>query len=182
MNYNEEIFIALGMDGYEYCHPIDQDDFELIASSINGESRLEKWNPLPMDLVQWDGGRRLLRSDSPWLGDHALIFRAEVVVALRAVLAPAGEFLPLKCRNASIFVFNPLNSLPALDENRSSVIRFDDGRVMMVEKYSFIYDLIDGVDAFKISNLRVSPTFFSRRIVDIWKNSGFTGLEFKRVA
>jgi hypothetical protein len=98
------------------------------------------------------------------------------------VLRGSGELLPLVCPDARLLVFNPLRALPALDESTSSIIRFDSGQVMMVKKYVFIHDLIDGVDAFKLTNLRVSPTFFSRRVVDAWRDRGLVGLTFKKVA
>lgn len=177
----DEIFIALGEDDYEYCHPIDPEDFETINREINGKRKGLEWTPVQMELVQEDGHRRLLRSDSPWLGDHALIFRAETVLALGELLGRNGELLPLACRNARLFMFNPLHALPALDESSSTLVRFEDGRIMMVQKYIFVRALLKGIDAFKLTNLRVSPTFVSERIVDAWQDCGLTGLRFQQV-
>lgn len=178
----EGIFLALGEDGYEYCHPTNPDDFETINREINGEPKYRKWIPIPVDLVQRDGDRHLMRSDSPWLGDNALIFRAEAILGMGELLGKAGELLPLTCRDARLCVFNPLHALPALDESASSLLRFEDGRVMMVQKYAFISNVLRDIDAFKLTNLRVSPTFVSKRIVDAWHDRGLTGLRFRQVA
>jgi hypothetical protein len=178
----EEIFVALGQDGYEYCHPLNPGDFEVLNRAINGEPKGASWAPLAVELINSDNRRQLRRSDSPWLGDHALIFRAEAALALGEALRNTGELLPLACRDARLFVFNPLHALPALDEQASSLTRFDNGRVMMVQKYVFVPDVVRGVDAFKLTNLRVSPTFVSRRFVDAWKTQGMAGLTFKQVA
>lgn len=177
----DEIFVALGEDGYEYCHPVDPDDFETINREINGKPKGAEWVPLQMELVEEDDRRSLLRSDSPWLGDHALIFRAEAILALGERLGRAGELLPLTCRKARLFMFNPLQALPALDESASTLARFEDGRIMMVQKYVFVRELLNNVDAFKLSNLRVSPTFLSKRIVEAWQDCGLTGLKFRRI-
>lgn len=178
----KEIYVALGEDGYEYCHPINPEDFESINIAVDGRSKGDRWVPIPVEIVRRDEHQQLLRSDSPWLGDHALILRAEAILALGEVLGQVGEFLPLVCRDARVFLFNPLRALNALDEENSSLLRFDDGGVMLVQKYAFIHDLVSDVDAFKLTNLRVSPTFFSKRIVDAWKARGLTGLKFRRVA
>lgn len=176
------IFLALGEDGYEYCHPINPSDFETINKKINGTSQAEDWDPISVEIVQEDHQLRLHQSDSPWLGDHALIFRSKAILTMGQMLGDAGELLPLVCRNARLCIFNPLNALPALDESASSVVRFEDGRIMMVQKYAFVKSMLNNVNAFKLTNLRVSPTFVSKRMVDSWHASGLKGLRFRQVA
>lgn len=179
---SEGVFAALGDDGYEYCHPIDQNDFEVFNAEIDGTPKGATWRPIPVEIVRSDGPQSLLRSDAPWLGDHALIFRSEAVLALRELLRSSGELLPLSCRDTRLVVFNPAHALPALDESAASLLRFQDGRVMMVQKYAFVSHMLEGIDAFKLTNLRVSPTFVSRRFVKAWESHGLKGLKFRRVA
>lgn len=52
---------------------------------------------------------------------------------------------------------------------------------MFVKRYVFRPDAIAGHDAFKISNLRVSPTFVSENFVTRWRNGGLSGLDFMQV-
>lgn len=175
------IYTPLGLDGYELCHPVMQDDFERINVEVNGTSRQSSWNPIPMRVLHDDERQTLVASDSPWLGAHALIFRRNVVEALGTVLREYGELLPLACSAADIVMYNPTRVIDVLDEAASSVLRFSSGRIMLIQRHIFRADAIGEIDVFKIPNLRVSPTFVSHRFVDRWNGSDLKGLRFIRV-
>ncbi|RME58596.1 hypothetical protein D6779_06180 [Candidatus Parcubacteria bacterium] len=175
------VYIPLGSDGYELCHPVDPADFERIDVLINGTTRQANWKPIQMQMIREDEGKKLLPSDSPWLGSNALIFRSSVLDVLGALLQQYGEVLPLSCPGVDLWIYNPTNVIDALDESSSSVLRFDNGRIMMIERYAFRPNIIAENEIFKIPSLRVSPTFVSHRFVERWKKSGLTGLEFKKV-
>jgi hypothetical protein len=181
MKTTASIYTPVGLNGYELCHPVGQDDFERINVEVNGTPALSGWMPIPMRIVREDEGQELVLSDSPWLGAHALIFRSGVVEALGTMLRDYGELLPLACSEADVVVYNPTTVIDALDEAASSVLRFSGGRIMMIQRHVFRANVIGEIDIFKIPNLRVSPTFLSQRFVDRWKASGLNGLEFKHV-
>jgi hypothetical protein len=134
-----------------------------------------------MHLVREDEGKKLLPSDSPWLGSHALIFKPRAVDALGPLLREHGELLPLLCDNENLTMFNPTSVLDALDEGASSLARFSDGQIMRINRYVFRPALVRDAEIFKISSLRVSPTFVSHRFVDAWQKKGLRGLDFKQV-
>lgn len=175
------IYTPLGSDGFELCHPVDQNDFERIHVEVNGTPRQSRWRPIPVRLVRTNLGHQLVESDSPWLGGHALIFRTRAVDSMGPVMRAYGELLPLACRNANLWMYNPTRLIDALDEAASSVLRFNDGRIMLIQRHVFRADGVRGIDVFKIPNLRVSPTFVSQGFVDRWHESGLKGLEFERV-
>jgi hypothetical protein len=175
------IYTPLGLDGYELCHPVSQDDFETINVEVSGTRRQSSWKPIPMRLIREDEGQELVMSDSPWLGAHALIFRPSVVEALGPMLQEYGELLPLACSEADVVMYNPTRVIDAFDEAASSVLRFSGGRIMLIQRHVFRADVVGEIDVFKIPNLRASPTFLSHRFVDRWKASGLKGLEFKQV-
>lgn len=175
------VYLPVGGDGYELCHPIGETDFERINVEVNGVSRGASWSALPMRLVHEDRGKRLIESDTPWLGAHALIFRAKAARALDTMLRQYGELLPVECNEADMAIYNVTRVIAALDEQASSVVRFADGRLMMIQRYAFRAEVVRDVDVFKIPNLRVSPTYVSHRFVEFWRSSGLTGLEFKRL-
>lgn len=181
MSANAGIYTPLGLDGYELCHPTRMDDFETINIAIDGTPRQSGWKQIPVKLIRNDEGEDLVESDSPWLGAHALIFRARAVGSMGNVLRKFGELLPLACSEANVWVYNPARLVDALDESASSVLRFSEGGIMMIQRYVFRADAVRDVDVFKVPNLRVSPTFLSRRFVDRWNESGLKGLEFKQV-
>jgi len=181
MTVKRGVYVPLGLKGYELCHPVRQEDFERINIEINGTPRESDWKPIPVRLVREDQGLELLSSDSPWLGSHALIFRARAVEMLGTLLREYGELLPLACSKAHVLIYNPIRVIDALDERASSVLRFRDGRIMMIKRHVFRHDIVRDVDVFKIPSLRVSPTFVSQRFIEAWEVSGLKGLEFQEV-
>lgn len=175
------IYTPLGLSEYEVCHPVRQEDFDAVATILNGLHRAKEWVPIVMQLVREDGDKALCESDSPWLGAHALIFRSHAADAMRTMLMDHGELLPLTCQGANLLIYNATRVIDALDERESDVQRFRDGRIIMIQRYVFRGDPIAGVDVFKIPSLKVSPTFVSQRFVDRWGAVGLKGLGFKKV-
>lgn len=174
------MYIPLGMDGFELCHPISSDDFETINLLINGEPRQATWKPLAVQLIRRDQGSELRPSDSPWLGEHALIFKSSAIAALGPMLRQFGELLPLN-HEEQLFMLNATRVVNALDEKNSSLVRFDNGRLMDITRYAFLPAAIEGLDIFKIPDFRVSPTFLGERFVERWRSAGLHGLEFDKV-
>lgn len=175
------IWTPLSAEDSELCQPVDPADYERLNLEINGNERSDTWRSPVMQIIREDEGQRLTESDSPWLGEHALIFRPATVLAMGTMLRRFGELLPLKCASARLHIYNPTLVLDALDEDSSSLLRVDSGRIMMINRYEFRPELIRDVDVFKIPNLRVSPTFVGTRFVDAWQSAGLRGLDFKKV-
>lgn len=178
---NSGVYIPCGSAGYETCQPVEEDDFDTIAELIDGRSRLAEWRSLKMRIGREVDGDELCRSDSPWLGSRALVFRQTAIQKLRQILEESGELLPLDCSGEDLAIFNPRSLPDALDEGSSSLTRFDSGRVMMVIDYCFRADVVRGIDAFKMPNLQVSPTFVSHRFIERWRSELLSGLDFRRV-
>lgn len=174
------VYVPLGAEGFEFCHPVDEGDFETLAAQTDGMRSGQTWSPLQMRLVREDEGKSLRESDSPWLGSHALIFRKRALQRVGAFLEEHGELLPAGCPDADLAIFIP-KVVDALDEAASSILRFSNGRIMRITKHVFRAEVVGETSAFKIPNLRVSPTFVGERFVDLWNSAGLTGLDFKRV-
>jgi hypothetical protein len=107
--------------------------------------------------------------------------KRKVVDAIGSFLRDYGELLPLRCNEAELCVYNPTIVLDALDEQASELDRLDTGLLYRIRRHVFRPDVIDGVDIFKISNIRSSPVFFGDRAVKIWKDAGITGIDFIEV-
>ena len=176
-----KVFTPLGSEGFELCHPVSPDDFETLNVLVDGTPRTAGWSPPPMHIVREDEGKALVESDSPWLGSHALIFRSRAAGALRDMLLHNGEVLPLPCGDENLALFNPRVIDGALDLTASTALRFGSGRIMRITKHMFDKRVLAGVDAFKIPDLRVSPTFVTERFVSAWTSAGLRGLEFRQV-
>ena len=175
------IYVPASPEGFELCQPEKEEDFETLNVEVNGTPKDGTWHPISMRLIIRDEKEDLVKSDSPWLGSHALIFRRSAVEKLGRLLREYGELLPLSCPDAELFLFNPTRIVAALDEHASDVTRFAGGRIMRVTRYVFRADAITGVDIFKIPSLRVSPTFLSERVIQLWTSAGLHGLDFRRV-
>jgi hypothetical protein len=176
------LFQPVPVEDSELAHPVNAEDFEAFVTLVNGEERSALWTPIQMKVVRTEyDGRPFSYSDAPWLGSHALVFRAEAIAALRTILDAHGELLPLVCEDAALWAFNATRVISALDEEHSELWRFDSGRIMHVERYAFNADAVLGVDMFKIPQLRACPTFVSESVVRAWTSSGLRGLEFKPI-
>jgi hypothetical protein len=173
------IFLALRRKGYELIHPVNSEDFEIYARL--GEPRLAAWKSPRMHLVHSDEGVDLRRSDSPWMVDHAIMFRPRAIAALRPMLEKHGELLPVDCDDEGIACLNVTCFADGLDEERSSIDRFKSGAIMYVAKWAFRGEALEGRDVFRLPNFRVSPTFFSERFVRLWEESGLEGLDFEPI-
>lgn len=177
------VLTPCGADGFELCQPRHAEDFETLNTGIAGNPRSQDWSPIEMRLVRKDRGRTLRASDAPWLGSHALIFRRAAARKLEDALLQYGELLPLKCTSSreELLIFNVTRVVDALDEQHSTITRFSSGRIMAIDRFAFKEGMLEGVDVFKIPDLRVSPTFVSSRFVERWSASGLTGLDFLQV-
>lgn len=174
------IFLPVCVDGYELCHPINKLDFERFNSEINGSIRALSWSPIPVEVIKRDERGILKRSDAPWLGNHAMIFRPNTIACLQSTLSGFGEFLPLFCAE-ELFVFNPTIVVAGLDLAASDFERFPNGNIFMVRRYRFIESIVSRLDVFKITGMRVSPTFFSERFVERWSEENLNGIKFMEV-
>jgi len=178
---SNSVYLPIGLDGYELCAPTRPQDFERLNREIDGRPRAESWNPIIVKVIAQEGGVPLQRSDAPWLGSHALILGEAAVEIMHPLISANCELLPLTCRDRKLVVCNASLAAEALDEQASTATRFDDGRIMMIDKYVFRGDQVRKADIFKIPNLRVSPTFVGDRFVERWAAAGLSGLAFKKV-
>jgi hypothetical protein len=173
-----KVYDPLYEEGYEFCHPVDRNEYLRIADLCNGIRRAETWKPLNMKLVRVDEGKRLVESDTPWLHSHILIVRPRVITALGPLLLEYGELLPLRCPGAELWLYNVTCVIDALNEAASAIDRFRDGRIMLVARPAFRKEVIGKTDIFKISHRRGDSIYFSQRFVDLWHAAKLTGVEF----
>lgn len=179
---NSAIYIARPTEGSELCQPVLQASYNTLTLALNGEPRGGNWEPIGVRLQKDDRGKPLSYSDSPWLHSDALTFRRSAINAVGEMLLRNGELLPLSCSvDPYLVVFNSTFAGRALDEEASSIQRFESGEIMRIKQYVFRPQEIVGRDLFKIPNLRSSPTFISDHFVDAWRKAGPRGLEFRRI-
>jgi hypothetical protein len=174
------IYEPLVADGYEWINCYDDSDYEVFVG-LDGSPRSQQWRPVKVRRVRADEDQEFTPSDFPWLGAHALVMRRKVVDALRDILNAHGEVLPLATDdNVELFVFNA-RTVDALDEARSSVMKFPGtNRIMRIKQAAFIEPAVRGLDIFRLPH-RASSTYVSERFVERVNAAGLAGLEFNKV-
>lgn len=170
------------VEGYEWVVPTNEADFEVFRT-FDGTPLAETWHPVPMRMIQEDYlGRPLRDSDAPWLGKHTPVLRRGATGPLADVLESNGELLPLECRDEHLVVFNATRVLDALDEDRSSLVRFPStGRIMKIEAHVFLAAAIADVPVFKIPQMLRGSVFVSDEVVRLTEGSGLKGIGFRQV-
>jgi len=165
-------------DGQEWTMPKVLEDNHVL-SDLRGQHQLH-WTPIGMDLLtEDDKGTPRGYSDFPWYGSSVLILRSDAAHSLRETTRPYGEFLPLKGGDG-LELFNATTVLDALDENRSEIIRFDDGDILNIERYVFRQEAVGNQLIFKLP-YRASNLYMQAGFIDQIKDMGFCGIGFKLV-
>lgn len=166
------------VEGQEWAMPKVLGDNNLL-SDLRGQRTLH-WAPIDMDiLTEDDQGTPRRYSDFPWYGSHVLVLRSVAADALRKTMRPHGEFLPLN-GIVGLELFNATIVSDALDEDRSEVMRFDDGDILTIDRYVFRQEAILNCPIFKLP-YRASNLYFEAGFIDQIKDMGCCGVGFKLV-
>ena len=80
-----------------------------------------------------------------------------------------------------LWLVNNLNVIDALDEERSEIVRFDDGRIMKLVKPAFHAQRIAGKRCFTVPQMAASLMYLGDSVVDAIRNAALTGVDFKPV-
>jgi hypothetical protein len=165
--------------GFEWVLPVHDTDHEYLWS-LDGTPRHATWRPLAVSrLTVGEDGSPRAEADLPWLGGHVLVLRQSAVVELGALLERHGELLPLSCEDTDLWLFNTTTVVDALDEDRSDLVKFDDGTILAVERYEFRAAAVAPV--FKVPQLLRGPLFVSDEFASALTATGLTGLELTEV-
>jgi hypothetical protein len=167
-------------NGWEWALPLDESSNLTIAEAF-GKPIEATWTPIEMRVLRQDErGRPWKEADMPWMGEHLLVLRPRAVSALRDLCLQAGELLPLTCIDADLVAWNVTTVVNALDQEKSKVLRFPSGRVMSIKQARFKPEVVDGLVAFRIPEVRTS-IFVGSALVERVKEAGLTGTRFKEV-
>lgn len=177
-----KIYLPRRMDNAELCLPSRAAGFDNLRACVGGRRAGSPWDPVKMRVIRKDEGVDLEQSDAPWCAPDLLVFGERSIAVFEPMLSNSGELLPLECVNAdrSLWVYNPVLR-DALDVERSVVKRFSTGNIMRIDKYVFVPESVGSVQAFRIPNLRASPTFLEHALVERWRAAELVGLNFELV-
>ncbi|MEI9418540.1 imm11 family protein [Mesorhizobium sp. Cs1321R2N1] len=176
-----KIYVLSVVEGQEWVLPHQPDDYQLFAT-LGGRSQKRWRSPRMKFLREQDDGTPRLYSDFPWLGEHVLILRGTALESLRPILEPYGEFLPLRA-DEPISLFNVTTVVDALDEERSGIVRFNDGGIMTIENLVLRAEAIAGAEIFKLperaDGVRRSDIYLQETIVRQIGDLGLKGIAFE---
>jgi hypothetical protein len=103
----------------------------------------------------------------------------------KSVLGPRidnlGQWIALECTEAPYWLFNVTHTVDALDEDRSELIRFDDGRVMRIAQFCFHPEKVLNELLFHVSQGPGVPNLVTQDFVDLIHEHGLTGFSFRLV-
>lgn len=106
------------------------------------------------------------------------ILSGRSVDGLRALLERHGELLPLSCDEGEHFVFNPLTVIDAIDFDKSTVERLEDGSIWdMGNRYYFRAELLTDIAVFMVPQLSGS-IFVTDLFVSLVSELGLSGFRF----
>lgn len=126
----------------------DYKEFDQLYDNHLGKSVKSLWRPLRIKVLE--GDESLPASDFPYLAPAFPIMSRKAKEVFHDLIAPYVEFLPLQSSFGEYYGINVLEEVDALDEEASELKRFSDGRVMVVHKYVFKPDTVEGKVIFRI--------------------------------
>jgi hypothetical protein len=171
-----KVYDPIPAEGYEFLHPAPPDDWESLEIRFDRHVARTEWTPRPLKLLREDEGKKLKRSDWLYLSHHVPVLRPAAALAIKHVLDPADQLLPMTAGNETLYLLKPKWTIDALDEAASTVWRFSDGRIGEIRKHVFRENAFHGQAIFFIPTLRSSTCYLTDRFVDAWNAAGLTGL------
>ncbi len=156
----------------------DADWFEF-TSRFNGTPMKDSWSG---KVLQFKYTRGLLpKGDTPSFDATILVFNAKAVEALADLLEPNGEILPITCEGEPLFLYNVTRLVDALDEENSELERFDDGRIMDIDRHSFYSEKVANEVVFKVPQIALHDIFTTDPFIARVAAAGLRGFTFPLV-
>jgi hypothetical protein len=164
---------------YQHLTLFNERDVIRLRDTFVGSPMAASWQPLLVEILRDARHRNRPRSDFPAFGGDP-VFSKRAIEALRDLLEPNGEILPLRCHEGTYFAYNVTRLVDALDEARSELERFSSGRIMWIERPVFFPVRIASEVIFKIPQ---SPnrTFVTDRFAQRIQEQGLVGFDLQPV-
>jgi hypothetical protein len=164
------------------------EDQKLWHREFHGESKLSNWVPVDLHPAEEDPGVPLP------LGPIADMTTVDSVIkncvwgprartVLEPHVAPFGEFLPLRCKEAEWVLFNVTRKIDALDVEKSKLSYFKSspGKVMSLLEPAFKPDVLRGELIFRIPQRGGGDVFVTDAFASLVEQHGLTGFNLKLV-
>jgi hypothetical protein len=141
----------------------------------------EIWRPIELQVMRGEEYKNCtVPSDFPWfiLG---FVMSGRAVNALRDMLEPHGEILPLICKDGEYWYYFPTSICDALDLTHSQYERYESGEVMHIDRYVLKPQSITAPLFLLKGCVLQSHTLVTDQFVDRVKQAGLQGFRFELV-
>jgi hypothetical protein len=136
------------------------------VSQIGGTPLRDRWRPLEVEFIPNEkGDYQFPPGDLMAFVGYLPVFSSRAISALKPVLEGNGELLPLACNVDSYAIFNVTRLIDGLDEGRSEIVRFSDGRILDIQRFEFWPDRLNGISIFKIPQMPFGRVFVTDSFV-----------------
>ncbi len=170
----------LGADGDTF-RPIDFDTEDGGLDFCNQFNGTPLKNPLTGDEPFRFFPANLPKGDTPAFDPTIPVFNRKALNALVDLLKPNGQLLPITCEGEEYFLFNVTRLVDALDEDNCDLERFDDGRIMDVDRYAFFMEKLRGETLFKLRQDPLGSVYVTDPFVQRVLETGLRGFRFPLV-
>jgi hypothetical protein len=174
--------IYLNLDKFQFLSASSRKDLQRIMFQPQGQPFHESWTLPRYDYCPTDDeDYRPNAIEGDFISvDREIGLTAEAVKKIGPIFENYGELLPLDVNGDlnKVFWFHCTRVLDALDESKSKVKRFPNGRIMAVDKYAFLSDRIGATELFHLKEER-GHAFCTEAFKQKIESENLTGLEFR---
>ena len=125
--------------------------------------------------------RILAKGDTPAYDPTIPVFNRRAVNTLADLLEPNGQLFSFMCQDEEYFLFNTTRLVDALDEDNCDLERFDDGRIMDIDRYAFFMEKLRGETLFKLRQDPLGSVYVIDPFVQRVLETGLRGFRFPLV-
>jgi hypothetical protein len=175
-------YIKCDVNNFHFVYSTNQKDGARIIFHPQGQPFHESWEPSRFIYIapgDEDYNPKATYGDFVWMGGGDIGLTAATAKKVGHLFTPYGELLLLNINGDlnKVFWFHCTNIVDALDENKSKIHRFADGRIMAIDEYVFLPGRIGDNEIFYVQGTRQGP-FCTERFKQKIEAQKLTGLDF----
>ena len=176
MNY----YKIYGADNFEHVNFLDESYYEKLTQ-LKNQKTIEFGDKPQVELVKPDWRQKAKKADFPGYGTNFIFMRDYVYDKDKAFFEQFGVLFPVYSNKGDkLYVFNCDLLEDALDEEKSEFVRFDSGKVMMVEKHVFKNTIPESRIMFRIPYTN-NPIIVTDKFIEYYNANNYNGMNFKKL-
>lgn len=177
MNY----YKIYGTDNFEYVHFLDESYMEKLTR-LKSRKTIKFGDKPKVELVKSDWRQKAKKADFPGYGTNFIFMRDYVYDKDKTFFEQFGVLFSVYSNKGDrLYVFNCDLLDDALDEEKSEFVRFDSGKVMMVEKPVFKDTIPKSKIMFRMPYTN-NPIIVTDRFIEYYNANNYKGMNFKKIA